>query len=151
MRNFIPLLAVPFVAVSVITGCNNKPPFEKLVAAVDSVNTYYGEQPEMTAPDANLTYDKITNTVKFNYELPSQAAAEFYQDNIGVTEDIMLNDVLPEAPYSLLAAIVDAEANVMLAYDWKPDGHSEYLITADRVKEAYERFKDRSDTARPVR
>ena len=34
----------------------------------------------------------------------------------------------------------------MIVYDWEKDGHSEYLITADRVKQAYDNYKDRLET-----
>ncbi len=54
-----------------------------------------------------------------------------------MAEDILLKDVLPEAPYSLMQTIDEAEASVMIVYDWEPDGHSEYLIGSDRVREAF--------------
>jgi len=146
MRKIPGVLVLSLIAAAAITGCDNKPPFARLMTAVDSVNTYYQHQPEMTAPDARLVYDQVTNTLKFNYELPSAEVAAFYKDNIGVTEDILVDDVLPEAPYNLFKEIVDAEANVMIVYDWEKDGHSEYLITADRVKQAYDNYKDRLET-----
>ncbi|MDO4320161.1 MAG: hypothetical protein Q4C34_06245 [Bacteroidales bacterium] len=141
MRMIIRLFALPIVVAAIFSGCNNKPPFERLILAVDSVNAFYKGQPEMTAPDAQLVYDQVTNTVKFNYELPSAEVAEFYKDNIGVSEDILLSDVLPEAPCGLYKEIVDAEANIMIVYDWGKDGHSEYLITADRVRQSYDNYK----------
>ena len=137
MKSIISVIASAALLLCITTACGNKPPFERLEAAVDSVNTYFASQAEMTAPAAVLSYDRITNTVKITYDLPSEHIADFFKENIGMAEDILLKDVLPEAPCSLMKEIVDAEAPVMIVYDWKPDGHSEYLIESDRVKEAY--------------
>lgn len=131
-------MALIVALVGIMTAaCGNKPPFERLAAAVDSVNAFYGSQPDMTAPGANLVYDEVTNTVKIVYNLPSEQVASFFNENIGVAEDILLKDVLPEAPCSLLKEMAEANAGAMIVYDWKPNGHSEYLIESERVKEAW--------------
>lgn len=137
MKKIILAIASAAALLCMVTACGNKPAFERLTAAIDSVNAYYAEQPEMTAPGATLSYDAITNTVKISYKLPSAQVADFFKENIGVAEDILLKDVLPEAPYSLMQTIDEAEASVMIVYDWEPDGHSEYLIGSDRVREAF--------------
>lgn len=147
MKKILTLIAIASIgAAAVLTGCNNKPPFERLAEAVDSVNTYFAAQPEQTAPGAKLIYDQVTNTLKINYQLPSAEVASFFQDNAGVAEDILLKDVLPEAPFELLERLVDAKANVMIVYDWKPDGHSEYLIETDRVKDALKAAQQDAET-----
>lgn len=136
VRFFSAALIVAITGI-MLTACGNKPPFERLAAAVDSVNAYYGEQPDMTAPGADLVYDEVSNTVKIVYNLPSEQVADFFKENIGVAEDILLKDVLPEAPYSLMKEMAEAEANAMIVYDWKPKGHAEYLIESGRIKEAW--------------
>lgn len=151
MKKLLTLIAVLAVAAAVFTGCNNKPPFVRLAEAVDSVNAFFAAQPEQTAPSAKLAYDEITNTLKINYELPSSDAAAFFKENIGYAEDILLKDVLPEAPYQLMQRVVDAKSNLMIVYDWKPDGHMEYLITSDRVKAAAERAEHEAQSGqRPL-
>lgn len=140
MKSILKFFMLPLIAAAIFSGCNNKPPFERLMLAVDSVNAFYQNQPEMSSADARLVYDQVTNTVKFNYELPSAEAAEFYKDNVDVTENILLNSYLPQAPCNLFKEIVDAQANIMIVYDWGKDGHSEYLITSDRVKKSYDDF-----------
>lgn len=138
MKKLLSIIAIVAAIIAATTAaCDNKPPFAELQQAVDSVNAYYGAQPEMTAPGATLEYDQITNTVKIRYELPSPQVAEFYKENIGISEDFLVGSTLPEAPYGLFAKIVDADASVMIVYDWEPDGHSEYLIDSDRLKAAY--------------
>lgn len=151
MKKLLSLIAVIAIGAAVFTGCNNKPPFVRLAEAVDSVNAYYAAQPEQTAPAAKLVYDEVTNTLKINYQLPSADAAAFFTENIGIAEDLLLKDVLPEAPYELMKRLVDAESNVMIVYEWKPDGHSEYMITADRVKAAAKAAEEAAGQAGSVK
>lgn len=146
MKKILSLIAIFAAVTAILTGCNNKPPFVRLAEAVDSVNAFYAAQPEQTAPGAKLVFDEVTNTLKINYTLPSADAAAFFKENIGYAEDILLKDVLPEAPFELMNRIVDAGSSVMIVYDWKPDGHSEYLIAADRVKEAAKTAHDAAKT-----
>lgn len=144
MKKILCLIALVAMAAASFTGCKNQPPFVKLAESVDSVNAFFAGQPEQTAPSARLQYDEVTNTVKIEYTLPSEQIARLMQDNIGLTEDVLLNTVLPEAPYSLMANAAEAGAAVMIVYSWKPDGHAEYLIEGSRVKAAYDASKDKA-------
>lgn len=133
-RTLLPVLAAALTLALASVSCGNKPAFEQLKASVDSANVYYAEQPELTAPDVDLQYDEVTNTVKFIYTVNAKMAA-FAKENIGYTEDMMLR-TLPYAPYNLGRNMADANASMMIVYTWEPDGHLEYLIESDRIKEA---------------
>ncbi len=146
MKKLLAAFASACVLAGAFTACNNKPAFVRLVAAVDSVNAYNAQQPEMTAPSSKISYDQVTNTVKFTYQLPDETTAQFYRDNISYTEDLLLQS-LPFAPFSLGKEIVDAEASVMIVYDWKPDGHSEYLIESARIQDAWKAAQEAADQA----
>ena len=50
MRKIPGVLVLSLIAAAAITGCDNKPPFARLMTAVDSVNTYYQHQPDIGLP-----------------------------------------------------------------------------------------------------
>lgn len=141
MKKIFYLFAILAVTAAVaMTGCHNRPPFALLQESVDSVNTYLGQQVPEGGISVSLYYDEVTNTVVFKYKLPNEQMAEFTKDNIAFTEDVVLNEVLPNVPAELMKNIVDAKAAVMLEYTWPPKGRSEFRIEADKIAEAYKEF-----------
>jgi len=136
MKNILLAIALTASLLGITSACGGRPPHERLQTAVDSVNAYFASQAGATAPGATISYDDASNTVTISYGLPSAQVAEFFKENIGVAEDILLREVLPEAPCRLMEEISRADADVMIVYHWKPDGHSEHTIKSERIKEA---------------
>ena len=127
MKRILGIIALALVMGMAFVGCNNRPPFEKLAAAVDSMNTELMMAPIGGAASASVKYDEITNTVKYTLNVPGivdkatmDEAADRLADSF-VEQMALFNG-------NLFDEIVAAKANVLLDFEGSMEGKYELLI-----------------------
>lgn len=136
MKKILSLIAAIAVAAVVFTGCNNKPPFVKLAAAIDSINAQY-EQAYGTK-DKYVTYEKWENEVHFHIEFPGVIDRDAFEPIAANIKSRFLESLAVEDPFGLATEILDAKANVILNINGLNDTSYQVLIVTNEISAAVE-------------
>lgn len=143
LRNIFKSLAMAAVCCATLAGCNNKAPFQRLNAAVDSVQMHMNNNPVDGFKSLSISYDELTNTVVYTSELPADLSnptvKENFQAIIPVMEAELISGLLTQNQYNLGNEIICAEANVKLEFKGEHDSNLETTIENATILEAYDK------------
>lgn len=138
MKRILPAIAVAAICAAAFTGCNNKPPFEKLNAAVDSVNIEMQAERLTWCDSVSVKYDEITNTVKYTFVVPGMVDKDMVAEGASVFEDAFIEgNLVQHNRYGIGTEIVDANANVLITLRGQKGGEFEMLIENSRIADSY--------------
>lgn len=136
MKKILGLMVIALVLGIATVGCNNKPPFVKLQAAVDSLNTEMQSTPSAYADSCAISYDELTNTVKYTMVVDTVNHEEFQAVAPGL-EDAFIGQLAGSDEYGLAKEIADAKANVLVEIVGKRGGKFEMMVETATFVGAY--------------
>ena len=128
MKRILGIIALAIAVGLAFTGCNNRPPFEKLAASVDSLNTYYTDAPMLHNDSTRVTYDEITNTVEFHMYAQGyidKAQLEAVSDRMA---DSFTDEMVRVNRFNFGKELLAAKANVLLDFKGSAGGEYQLLI-----------------------
>lgn len=137
MKRILGAIAIAIAVAASFSACNNQPPFAKLISAVDSTNVALQHHPTQWCDSATVTYDQITNAVKYSFYMPGQIDKDQMAQGAELFETGFLAALAQNTEYNLTAEIVDAKANVLLDFKGAQGGEYEILLDNAKVADAY--------------
>lgn len=136
MKRILAIITLGAAVAASFTGCNNKPPFERLAASVDSLNTVMQEKPVDYAESTSVRYDEVTNTVKYSFVLPGAVDTAMMSANGAQFEQaFVMANVLGDPSFG--EKLVEADANITVTFEGKEGGKFEYLIENKTIADTY--------------
>lgn len=145
MKKIFSIIIPIFIVAIIFSGCNNKPPFVRLAAAIDSVNM---QNTELTGSDEKLiSYDKWENQLKYHINYPGHVESDVFEPIAEHFKQLFLIQLISENPFGLATEILDAKADVVLEIKGERGGSYEVLITTDEIKEASDAFNATPEVA----
>lgn len=142
LRNLLKCLGVAAIVSIAATGCNNRAPFERLNAAVDSTQTYFSELRAEGIPTASVKYDELTNTVVYMIEVDADLSTpetqQKFKAEMPVMEAGIISGLLTDDTYGLGKEIICADASIKLELKGNQGGNLEAIIENSKVLEAYD-------------
>lgn len=137
MKKILGIIALGALSAAVFTSCGNKPPFEKLIASVDSANAVLRANPLPLTDSCGIKYNKITNTVEYWYN--SRDSIEPTRID-SVAEDMQTQfmlSVITNYP-SITQNILDANANILMQMNGSHDTKYELEIENSEFVKFYD-------------
>ncbi len=142
LRNIFKGMALAAVAVIALSACDNKAPFLRLQAAVDSVQVEMAQHPMNGFKSLTINYDELTNTVVYTSELPvdlsDEATQQQFKAVIPVFESQLVSNLLTANEYNLGNEIICAEANIKLEFKGENGSNLETTVENSTILEAYD-------------
>ncbi len=136
MKRILAIITIGAAVAASFTGCNNKPPYERLAASVDSLNTVMQEKPVDYAESTSVSYDEVTNTVKYSFVLPGAVdTARMSAGGAQFEQAFVMANVLGDPAFG--EKLVEANANIAVTFEGKAGGKFEYLIENKSIAETY--------------
>ena len=136
MKRILAIIVIGAAAAAAFTGCNNKPPFERLAASVDSLNTVMQQKPVDYADSTSVNYDEVTNTVKYTFVLPGAVdTAQMSASGLQFEQAFIMANVLGDPDFG--EKLVDANANIAVTFEGKEGGKFEYMIENKKIADTY--------------
>lgn len=131
MKKILSVIALATIIAVAISSCNNRPPFERLAAAVDSLNAQY-EAIHGTTEKA-ITYDQWENVVHFNTEFPVVIEQEVFEPIAANIKERFLKNLVTDNESDIATQIIEAKANVIINIHGINDTSYEVLITNNEI------------------
>lgn len=137
MKKIILLLIAAFAVCAVsLTSCDNKPPFVRLAAAIDSINAQY-ERTHDTS-DKVVTYEKWENVVHFHISFPGVIDRDAFEPIAANIKERFVENLVTDDEFGIATEILDAKANVIIDIEGMNDTKYEVLIVTNEIAEAYD-------------
>lgn len=142
MKKVLSIFTVAFALLTILlSGCNNKPSFERLAAAVDSVNN------ENVLPSAEfvatqdhkaVTYDQWENVVTFNTSFPVVIEPDVFEPIANNVKERILTEIVKTNYFGIVNEIIDAKANILIDIHGLNDTKYEVMVPYDEIVAAFE-------------
>lgn len=127
MKRILAIIALGAAVAASFTGCNNKPPYERLATAVDSINTVMQQNPIDFADSASVSFDEITNTVKYTFVLPGKVdTAQMAAAGTQFEQAFLMASVLNDPDFG--EKVVEAKSNIAVLFEGNEGGKFEFMI-----------------------
>ncbi|MDE6300230.1 MAG: hypothetical protein K2M19_00755 [Muribaculaceae bacterium] len=142
LKNIFKTTALAAVAAIALAGCNNRAPFERLNAAVDSTQVELAKLNDTGIPSMTVSYDEITNSVVYNVAIDADLSLPEVEQNFkaqmpvmeaGIIQSLLMND-----RFGLGKEIICAGADIKLELKGSQGGNLEAVIDNSKVLEAYD-------------
>ncbi len=137
MRRILGSIAIAITAAASFTCCNNRQPFAKLTAAVDSANVAMSRHPIGWCDSCHMTYDQTSNTVNYTIFLPGEIDSLLMDEGKDLMEGSFLAALAQNAEYNLTGEIVDANADVTIEFKGAQGGEYTIPIAGQKVADAF--------------
>lgn len=135
-------MALASVAAIALSACNNRAPFQRLQAAVDSTKVEMAQMNADGIPGLTVEYDEVTNTVVYTADVEADLSQPEVQQNfkaqMPLMEAAIIQDLLLKDTYGLGKEIICANANIKLELKGTQGGDLEAIIENSSVAEAYD-------------
>ena len=138
MRKILSILAAAVIIAASLTGCDNKPPYVRLAAAIDSLNSQYGQAHNTS--EEYITYEKWENVVHFNVDFPAVIDREAFEPVAANIKERFLDQLVADDEFGIATEIIDAKSNIVIDIHGLNDTSYEVLIVTNEVIEAYDRI-----------
>lgn len=137
MKKIILLLIAAFgICALTFTSCDNKPPFVRLAAAIDSINNQYEEA--HGTKDKFITYEKWENVVHFHIDFPGVIDRDAFEPIAANMKEMFLDQLVKDNEFGIVTEMMDAKSNMMLDFKGLNDTSYEVLIVANEIMAAYD-------------
>lgn len=127
MKKILGILAAVAILGSLGTGCNNKPPYARLAAAVDSARTAMAGAPTQFADSATVNFDELTNTVKYSLYLPGEVNKDIMDAAADQLEATFVHNLITEDP-NMTNCILNDNANIVISFHGADKSSYEIMI-----------------------
>ena len=129
------LILAGAIAVS-FSSCDNRPPYVRLAAAIDSLNAQY-ESLHNTS-EKFITYEKWENVVHFNTEFPVVIEPEVFEPVAANLKERFLSNLVTDDEFGIATEIIDARANIVIDIHGLNDTKYEVLIVTNEIIAAFD-------------
>lgn len=136
MKKILSVIALAILVAVSFTSCDNRPPYIRLAAAIDSINARYEEQ--HNTKDKYITYNKWENEVVFHEEYPGVIEQEVFEPIAANMREMFLSNLVSEDEYGIATEIIDAKSNIILYIRGLNDTKYEVLIVTNDIIAAYD-------------
>lgn len=136
MKKIFLLIVAAFAVCAVsLTSCNNKPPFVRLAAAIDSLNVKYGTD------ERSVSYEEWENVVNFHKTYPGVIDGDAFAPIAANIRERLLENLVVNNEYGIVTEIIDAHANVRI--DIEGLNNTKYVVEIENkeISEAYDAAK----------
>lgn len=148
MKKILSILAVALLIAVSFVGCNNKPAFVRLEAAVDSLNAQYDRQ--HNTDEKLITYDQWENVVHFHFPFPARIEENVFEPVAEHIKQNFLLQFLTDDEFGLATEVMDAKANVVIKIEGQDETSYEILIPTEEIASAYETLHADANGSEPV-
>lgn len=136
MRKIFSIIALAAIVAISFSSCDNRPPYIRLAAAIDSLNTRY-EQMNNTK-EKYITYEKWENVVHFHVDYPVVIEPDVFEPIAANIRETFLRDLVTGDEYGIATEIIDAKSNVVIDIHGMNDTKYEVLIVTNEIIAAYD-------------
>lgn len=140
MKKILSIIAVALVFALSFSSCDNRPPYVRLAAAIDSLNAQYQEEHNT---DAKLiTYDKWENELHFHTDFPGVIDSDAFEPIAENIKELFLESLVTDNEFGIATEILDAKANVVIDIKGLNDTSYEILIVTNEITAAYDKARE---------
>ncbi len=137
MKKILSILASAIVALVVFAACNNtEVPYRELADAVKVANEKVQGLDNMLVDSTSITYDELTNTVKFTVVLPGKVNTDVIGATASDLKDSFIHNLVTNDEYDLCNPIINAHSNVIVSMGGREGKPYEILIEEKEIAEA---------------
>lgn len=120
-----------------LAACNNtQVPYRELADAVKAANEKVQEFSNPNVQKISITYDEITNTVKFEAVMPGEVNINALQANAADIKRGFVEAMVQNDEHDLCNPIINAKSNVELIYGGTSGKPFEILIESQEIADA---------------
>ena len=136
MKKIFGIAALMAIFALVFSSCDNKPPYVRLAAAIDSINAQYNLSHDT---DQNLvTYERFDNVVTFHFDYPERIEEDVFSPIAEHIKQNFLLQFITDDEFGVATEVIDAHSNVVIALKGLDDTKFDILIVNNEIVEAYE-------------
>ena len=136
MKKILSVIALALAIAVSFTSCDNRPPYMRLAAAIDSLNNQYQEShPDVKEP--LITYEKWENQVHFNVDFPGVIEEEAFEPIANNIRERFLLQLVTDDEFYIATEIIDAKSNIVLDIHGLEDTKYEVLIVTNEIIDAF--------------
>ena len=128
------------VASVTLISCDNKPPYLRLAAAIDSLNAQYDRTHD--TKDKFITYEKWENQVHFHIEVPVVIDNDAFEAQAENIKQRFLENLVTDDEFGIATEILDAKANIVIEIQGLNDTKYDVLIVTNEITEAYDAARE---------
>lgn len=136
MKKILSIIAIAALGAASFTACNNKPPYEKLITAVDSLNTVVHSYELPMTDSCAIKYDELTNTVKYLYYCKDSIDSNRLDSVIDDMQQQFLLSIITGDP-NMTHNLLDAKANILMQMNGRDNTKFEIMTENDQFNELY--------------
>ena len=136
MKKIFGFIALVVALAATFSSCDNRPPYVRLAAAIDSLNAQY-EQVNNTK-DKYITYEKWENVVHFHIDYPAVIEAEVFEPIAANIKENFLRVLVTDDEFGIATEIIDAKSNIVIDIHGLNDTKYEVLIVTNEIIAAFD-------------
>lgn len=137
MKKIFSLLAAVAVVLSVLTACNNTQiPYRELAEAVKTANEKVEATGNPLVSQDPITYDEITNTVKFSVHFPGDVNHDLIEKDAENIKSGFLQAMVRNDEHDLCNPILNAKSNIIISLAGPSGKPFEILIENQELAQA---------------
>ena len=140
MKKIFSIIILAVAVAVAFSSCDNRPPFVRLAAAIDSINAQY--QQEHATKDKYITYDKWENELHFHVDFPGVIDADAFEPIAENIRTRFLDELVTVDAFGVATEILDAKANVVLDIKGLNDTSYEILLVTNDIRAAYDAARE---------
>ena len=142
MKRFSGIIAIAVVIIATLAGCNNKPPFVRLAAAVDSCNVAMQQNMPPFATSATVSYDEVTNAVKYEFTVPGEVDKEMFGASAPMLQSQFVDIIAQSNDFNIAGLITEAKSNMLLDFKGSEGGEYEIMVENPTIAAAYQKASE---------
>lgn len=137
MKKILGFLSAALVMGIALTACNNSGvPFREVADAVKTANAMVSSQQSFMADSTSITYDELTNVVKYTVYLPYAVRSEEIGAQAATLEAGFVHDLVANDAQHLCNPILNAKSNVLIDIEGRDDTKYEIMIENKTIADA---------------